>query len=316
MANRLAVRYRYLAPVDQLGEVRQTDWADDPASQAHYGIKERVLRRENISESYAEQLCDLSLAVQAYPQARFEPGQTDWPEGVGARLVGLGWANTLDWRSYQTSAGLIGNAPAQNGSQALGASTTSLRTAASFTPGVDLSVRDVDLRLRREGSPADNIQLQLQADAGGLPSGSALGSSSLAGSSLAQESYPWVRFNFDPLVSLSAGVTYWLVVQRSGSVSSSAYYLLGVDESLSFAGGGLRIYNQTLPAWVLRSPNADLLFRVLSTKQTSDQVVDIYNSAHQFLRGWKARPPQALKRRHTSRVGGAHGRDADLLLGT
>jgi len=285
MANRLAVRYRYLAPVDQLGEVRQTAWADDPASQAHYGIKERVLRRDCISESYAEQLRDLSLAVQANPQARFEPEQTDWPEGVGARLVGLGWAHTLDWRSYQTSAGLIGNVPAQNGSQAIGASTTSLRAAASFTPSVDLSVRDVDLRLRREGSPADSIQLQLQADAGGLPSGSALGSSSLAGSSLAQESYPWVRFNFDPLVSLNAGVTYWLVLQRSGSASSSAYYLLGVDESLTFEGGGLRLYNQTLPAWVLRSPNADLLFRVLSVRQTSDQILDMYTAANQFLRG-------------------------------
>lgn len=295
MANRLAVRYRYLAPVDQLGEVRQTAWADDPASQAQYGIKERVLRRDCISESYAEQLRDLSLAVQANPQARFEPGHADWPEGVGARLVGLGWVNTLDWRSYQTSAGLIGNAPAQNGSQAIGASTTSLRVAASFSPGVDLSVRDVDLRLRREGSPADNLSVQLQADAGGLPSGSALGSSSLAGSSLAQESYPWVRFNFDPLVSLSAGMTYWLVVQRSGSVSSSAYYLLGVDEALSFEGGGLRVYNQTLPGWVLRIPNADLLFRVLSAKQTSDQVVDIYNSANQFLRGVESQAESGIE---------------------
>lgn len=295
MANRLTVRYRYLAPVDQLGEVRQTAWADDPASQAHYGIKERVLRRDCISESYAEQLRDLSLAVQANPQARFEPGHADWPEGVGARLVGLGWVNTLDWRSYQTSAGLIGNAPAQNGSQAIGASTTSLKLAASFSPGVDLSVRDVDLRLRREGSPADNLSVQLQADAGGSPSGSALGSSSLAGSSLAQESYPWVRFNFDPLVSLSAGVTYWLVVQRSGSVSSSAYYLLGVDESLSFEGGSLRLYNQTVPAWVLRSPNADLLFRVLSVRQTSDQILDVFTAANQFLRGAESQAASGIE---------------------
>ncbi len=73
------------------------------------------------------------------------------------------------------------------------------------------------------GSPTDNIELAVQADSAGNPSGTDLASASVVGSTLtvggAFQSYDFTD------VALGTG-KYWLVLRRSGSVDGANYYAL------------------------------------------------------------------------------------------
>ncbi len=289
MANRVAVAYTSLAPADQGGESQMTAWAEDPLSQARYGVKERVIRRGNIDESFALQLRDHSLAQQKQPPVSLAPGvMQSLPVGQ-ARLDCRGWMHTLSWRSFQTSAGLISNASSQQGTQALGDASNHQELAQSFVPSADIALGSVDLRIRREGSPTDNLVLSIQADSSGVPSGTSLGSVSIGGASLAEESYPWVRFSFNTPVSLSANARYWLVIGRSGALSTANYYQLGVDERLSYTPGRFKIYDQGSGVWLGRVPNTDLLFKAFGARETTLQLADIYQTGNQFFTGFDAR---------------------------
>lgn len=289
MANRVAVYHTSPAALDQPGESHLTDWAEDSTSQAHYGVKEKIIRRVHIDESFALQLRDLSLSQLKNPQIEMQPGAVKADQPMQAELDCRGWMHTLFWKGYQTQAGLIGNTVAQSGTQMLGDASNRLRLAQSFLPEVGIAVNAVDVRLKREGSPTDTLTLSLQADSSGSPSGTALGSASLSGSALEDESYPWVRFTFDLLVELSAGMRYWLVLARSGAVSSTSYYLAGVDEGLAFTAGRFRLYDQSASTWVSRVPSCDLVFRVLGSRETSSQLADIYTEGNQFMTGFDCR---------------------------
>lgn len=88
------------------------------------------------------------------------------------------------------------------------------------------------------GSPADNVVLQVCDDAGGSP-GTVL-------DTVTQAVGAGPDFTFTGGVTLTGGTTYWLVIGRSGSLSNSNYYQVGVDQS----GNGLT-YNGT--SWVAGS---------------------------------------------------------------
>jgi len=299
MANRVAVYHTCLAPLDQPAESNLTAWADDGTSQARYGVIEKVIRRAHIDDSYALQLRDLSLAQLKDPQVKLQlqaagqPGQ--------ALLDCRGWMQTLAWKTWQTTAGMIANTVGQDGTQVLGSSSGYARLAQSIQNGTALNVNGVDVRVRRQGNPTDNLTLAVQADSGGQPSGSDLRSASVAGSSLENERYPWVRFSFAKPVSMAAGTPYWLVLTRSGSYSGSDYYMVGVDEKLSYPDGTFRIYNASISAWAPRTPTCDLIFRVLGVRETSLQLADINAAGSQFFGGLELRvnsgvstPPYAV----------------------
>jgi len=280
MANRIAVFHTSLAPLDQPDESNLTAWAEDGTSQSRYGIIEKVIRRQNIDDSYAEQLRDFSLQELKDPQVRLDLMK----DGDGfAELECRGWMSTLDWKVYQNTGGMIANTVGQDGTQVLGSSSSYARLAQSIQNSTALTVNSVDVRVRRQGSPIENLALAVQADSGGQPSGTDLRSASVAGSSLENERYPWVRFSFSKPVSIAAGTPYWLVLTRSGSYSGSDHYVFGVDEKLSYPDGTFRIYNASISAWAPRTPTCDLIFRVLGTSLTTQQLSDIYTLGNQFF---------------------------------
>lgn len=298
-ANRVAVYHSSLAPLDQPAESCLTAWADDTLSQARYGVMEKIIRRAHVDEVHALQLRDLSLAQLKDPQVRLHLQ----PEGQSgqALLDCRGWMQTLAWKTWQTQAGMIANTVGQDGTQVLGDYLSNARLAQSILHGIALNINSVDVRVRRQGSPTDNLTLSVQADSGGQPSGFDMRSASLAGSSLEDERFPWVRFNFAKPVSLAANTPYWLVLSRSGSYASGNYYVFGVDAGLSYLDGTFRIYNASISAWVPRSPACDLVFRVLGVRETSQQLADIYAESSQFFTGLELRassgvftPPYAV----------------------
>jgi hypothetical protein len=283
MANRVAVRYTTLAPFGQFGEVRQTDWADDLASQAVYGVKERIIEKSGLDDAAALQVRDVTLEEGAFPGTKLTRPvvKTGW----GLRLTCLGWMHSLVWKYVQPQAGMIANTPAQHGTQYLGNTYSDLWLAQSITPTEDLLIRYIDVRLRKVGSPTDDARIQVQSDNAGVPSGTSLGQALVSPSAISAEGYPWVRFEFDPAVAVSQGTPVWLVLQRAGQPSQTDYYLAGVDESMAFEDGAFRVYNHVVTCWIARSPECDLLFRVTATQDTGEQLQAVFAAGNQFLSG-------------------------------
>jgi len=251
MTNKVAVRYSFLAPLGNKGEVCSTAWAEDAPSQALYGTKETILRRALIDQGFAEQLRDLTLEERALPQAelqRIAGGHAP----ARATLSCLGWMHSLDWIHYATSAGLIANYAAQNGTQYLGNTYSDLWLAESITPAVDFAIKYVDVRLRKVGSPTDDARIHIQTDSAGRPSGTYLGYALVSPANISSSSYPWLRFTFSTPVSVSAATKYWVVLQRAGAPSTLNYYMAGVDEALSFAG----VNSRFITTWSLRGSAA------------------------------------------------------------
>lgn len=122
-------------------------------------------------------------------------------------------------------------------------------------------------------------------DLSGQPSGLVIGETVLGSSEISAESYAWVSARFAVMPKVNAGQRYWLVLARGGTFSTQHYHLAGVDESLAYAEGALRVYNQVAGAWEACSPDADLLFRLNVLQGRLDRLGDIFAAGGQFLAG-------------------------------
>ena len=283
LANRVAVRYTELEPQgESFGSPRQTNWAEDQASVLAFGKKELLLERGLMAGNAALQLRDQTLSRSAEPELRLSlakrPSEAqnprEDPSPAAIHLECLGWYHRLNWRVYQAPMGLLGNASAQQGSQSLGNTTSFQKAAQSFLTDSSAALpAQAQVRVRRFGSPTDSLKLALQADNGsGSPSGVDLAAASLVGANLAPEAYPWATFGFIPSPQLLANTSYWLVLSRTGAVSAANYYLLAVDEKLSYPEGTFKTYNGSV--WTGRSVPADLVFKLSTVWESTDLLAE------------------------------------------
>ncbi|MCE7982546.1 MAG: hypothetical protein DYG89_15250 [Caldilinea sp. CFX5] len=155
------------------------------------------------------------------------------------------------------------------------------KIAQSFSLAANTSwtVDQIALNLKKVGAPADGVTVQLCADASGAP-GTVLVQTTVAAGSI----YPtgsWVAFALGNVVTISYGVTYWIVIFRTGADNIDNYYIVAVDEDLGYGRGALRLW--TGAAWTNRATNADLAFRVLGAWETTRQIQEIYNACNQHF---------------------------------
>lgn len=302
MANRVAVRYTALTPGQGWGETLQTAWADDLPSQALYGVKEALLNLGMLSEAAALRARDLALKQRAFPRLeargtlRPEDGQGGRlpPGGAKLSLHARGWFETLSWKLWPGESGLLGHAAAQNGNQPLGEESAHAALAQSFVTPSDQAALTLSLRARREGTPTDSLKAQIRADLAGLPGEEVLAEALLPGGELAEEAYPWVQMGFSTPAQLAPGSTCWLVLQRTGSLNSSGFYRLGVDEALGFSPERLRLYDSTAGCWSRRVPEAHLLFKLGSVQESGAQIEAVAQAGGQFLHGVAVEAPTGL----------------------
>lgn len=100
--NRVSVAYTERAADG--GQVRgTTPWADDPASQAQYGVHEERLSMGDISEAMALSRRDAYLAMRKTPARTINVHAGG---AVGATLRGVGWWQTLGWRYWAQPGGM------------------------------------------------------------------------------------------------------------------------------------------------------------------------------------------------------------------
>lgn len=99
--------------------------------------------------------------------------------------------------------------------------------AQSFQVDTTDVINKVGLYLRKVGNPA-NRTIRIVEDNSGSPGTSTLASASLS-SSLVSSSYGWVEVNLATNPTLTAGTTYWLVVD--GADHNSKYFYMASDNA-------------------------------------------------------------------------------------
>ena len=151
------------------------------------------------------------------------------------------------------------------------------KLAQSFLMPSSWSVYEVMVRCKRIGTPSDNLKCGIYS--GATPT-TMLAEATVAGSSLVEDS-AWVTWNFGTPPALTAGSTYWIVVERTGSNAHDACYVVGINSEKGYANGALKIWNGS--SWVDRWEDADMPFQLWGQEQSSSQIDAILRDSGQFL---------------------------------
>lgn len=106
--------------------------------------------------------------------------------------------------------------------------------------------------IRKQGTPSDNWFVSIQTDNGGEPSGvlADVDANESVSNSVLSSSLTSVEVNFTGDVTLTRGTVYWVVYERSGSLSTSDYYVIGRDTSdASYPGYEFKIFRSSPLEW-------------------------------------------------------------------
>jgi hypothetical protein len=287
MANRVAILYESVTPGSSEAGVRAvTDWAEDTFSTDLYGDKELRISRGGCLPAVAEAQRDAELARRKYPIKAVDV-VPDSDENV-AEIYCRGYWSILDWTYFSRDAGIEEHTDGSQ-TQRLGETSDNEEVAQSFElSGTEAwDANNVSIKIRTEGSPADNVTIYLCDDNAGEP-GSTLASATVAASAITN-SLAWVNLDLSSVVSLSLSTTYWIRVARSGAVDEDNYYVVSVDEDLGYANGSFLVYDGT--NWNTRTDDAgdpadaDMLFRVGGVEETTVQLSTIVDDEGQFISG-------------------------------
>lgn len=106
--------------------------------------------------------------------------------------------------------------------QEIGYNTNLEKFAQKVSFSSQKTISALTVRIVKQGSPTDSIKVGIQADSSGSPSGTFLASFTKAASAFTSDTA--FKENLDAPVTLSANTTYWIVFERTGSLSTSDYY--------------------------------------------------------------------------------------------
>jgi len=133
-----------------------------------------------------------------------------------------------------------------------------LDTAQSFVPSTSTVLNKVSFYLKKVGSPPDQA-VRILTDDGGNPSGTSLGSGTLR-SSKVTASYSWTDVSLDPPPNLTAGQTYWIMIDVSEDDEN--YWVWGKDSTDSYPSGtGKYTKDWTKPGPIWSEAGGDLAFK-------------------------------------------------------
>jgi len=289
VTNRVCVQYSQPEPqLEWTGMRTFTGWADDPASQQAFGVRERIFTYGSISAGEAEQARDSILASRCQPHGHVT-SQPDFRKAAQVRLICRGWWETLQWRIARFNDGYSGFVKPGLSTQSFGRNaTTDARVAQSFSTGYGgWKCGEAVVNIRATGSVTDQVVCEICADNGGMP-GNVLGSAAVNASLIANVRW-WVKFIFDPKVSINANTPYWLIFSRSGALNSTNYYLLYTDPGNCYPQGKLMTWNGS--TWLdVSSGTTDINFYTAGYTTRLARLAELAGSdlGGQFLTGFQA----------------------------
>jgi hypothetical protein len=282
LANEIRVQYDYVSPDNVPGDRNLTDAAVDQRSQAEYGAKTRLLHKSNIDQGQAEALRDTWLGQHAWPISRLS--QRDQRGKVRARLICAGWFKTLDWQPYTLLEGFYANYGPGPGAFAFGRDSSAQFVGQSFRPGEECALKTASFMLRKVGAPTRTITARLHADNSGQPGAVLATSAPFSPVDLLAEGYTWATFDFASSYPLTGGERYWITVDPHG-LNGSQYFMVRVDQNMTYAGGTGRYYAASSGTWHAFPPadQPDLFFRAVCVSDTLEQLLAIAAHGGQFF---------------------------------
>ena len=166
---------------------------------------------------------------------------------------------------FKSAATLISQTTQNSGGLNFGDSVGLEFAGQTFTVGAsDISVSQINLIALKGGLPTDNVIVEIYATSGGLPTGSALATTTpVSAATFPSNNTIPTTFYFPTVVTLSASTVYAFVLKRTGAIDSVNYPIVRHSGTSAYAGGSELRYQSG--AWV--SYPTDLWF-VLSGGDT------------------------------------------------
>jgi len=148
----------------------------------------------------------------------------------------------------------------------------------------ELGFYEAGFLLRNVGGATRIITARLHADSAGVPGAVLATSDPLDPSGLPPASYAWAQFTFASPVPLTGGNTYWVSINPNG-VNAAKYFMLRLDQNMTFTGGEGRYYDSSAGTWATYPPGdrPDTLFRFVCVADTGDQLGEIAAVGGQFF---------------------------------
>lgn len=168
--------------------------------------------------------------------------------------------------------------------EAAGASVTisgigAERLAQKYVQSHAFELWRVGLKIAKVGSPSGSLQIEIQTDSGGSPSGTIVATCSLAASEIG-ESPTWYWLSAASNPTLSASSSYWLVIKRSTTASPTDYFTVQMDATIYET---CKAWNGS--AWVAQPNSQYVPFRVWGWEDTINQVKRILTDCGALLTG-------------------------------
>lgn len=140
----------------------------------------------------------------------------------------------------------------------LGTVTSAQDAAQSFIVATSDVATQISLYIKKVGAPSD-ATIRITTDSSGKPATSSLATGTLSASGVTT-SYGWVNVVLSPYVTLSAGNTYWLVIDSSVNVSN--YYIWGANNA-GYSNGTGKLGQYSTTTWNNTSPSdLDAFFKI------------------------------------------------------
>ena len=111
---------------------------------------------------------------------------------------------------------------------------TRLDIAQSFNPSITDKIRKVSLKIKKFGNPSD-LTVRIMADDSGQPKKNDVYATGTLSASLVTTDYGWIDVTFSTNPSLSAGTTYWIMLDSSSD--NNNFWSWQNDLAQSYNGG-------------------------------------------------------------------------------
>lgn len=275
VASRVRVRYRRTsAGLEGAEPLIRTGWVEDGVSRGIWGRKERVIDIGAASDSHAGLAHARWLDRLRCPQVRAGRDPSADADELRLEVQARGWWQTLDWVYADLPDGLEGTSSAGDALLTLGTPSGPARLLQTFTPASNWALDEIWLRVGKNGTPADDLCLDLHTWDGQTP-GPRLASARRAAAGL-PSGLTWAGWSFDPPLPLTAGQPVCLVLSCSGAPDALNAWRAALDESCSYPRGVLRVEQNGV--WLARVPDADLCFRAAGGVETTGQIARLAGS--------------------------------------
>lgn len=103
------------------------------------------------------------------------------------------------------------------------------RRALKIIPRTTTTSTSIYALIGKNNAPSDNIRITVQGDSAWSPDNTPITngtSNNIAGSAVSSSQPTWTAFTFASAFTLTAGTTYWIVVERTGAMSDTDHYWL------------------------------------------------------------------------------------------